>query len=142
VNKYQWKNGKIKIKIDYAQDVKILGFGGTDRTNASRGLNLNQSYSVGSIMSIDVSMGVTILIYPRDYRFNSYFEFSYAVIGNKYSWIEKFFVGPQGFTWYIVALSVASFMGFLILVTIIICIVKCCRKDPEVSTSAIAPSPR
>lgn len=68
---------------------------------------------------------------PRDFRFNTAFSFRYGVIGTEYNWLEKFFVGPQGFTWYVVAISVASFMGFLILVAIIIGIVKCCRKNPE-----------
>lgn len=90
-------------------------------------------------------MGAVILVYPRDFRFNTAFTFRYGVVGTEYNWIEKFFVGKDGFTYYIVAISVASFMGLLILISIIWGIVRCCRKTPEESLnniSSVKPSPR
>ena len=41
-------------------------------------------------------------------------------------------LGPQGMTWFIVGVSVASFIAFLILVAIIWCIVAFCRKRKKV----------
>ena len=78
-----------------------------------------------------MSSGAVILVQPKEFRFKSSFSFRYGVVGTEYNWIEKFFVGENGFTYYVVALSVASFMGFLILIAIICCIVKCCRKSPD-----------
>jgi hypothetical protein len=56
-------------------------------------------------------------------------------------------VGENGFTYYVAGLSVASVMGFLILVSIICCIVKCCKKSPEeevpmAKPNTVRPSPR
>jgi hypothetical protein len=45
-------------------------------------------------------------------------------------------------TWLIVAISVASFMGLMIVISIIICIVRCCRGKDKVepeSGSAVGP---
>ena len=41
-------------------------------------------------------------------------------------------IGPDGMTWFIVGVSVASFMAFLLIVAIICCIVACCRRRKRV----------
>ncbi len=41
-------------------------------------------------------------------------------------------IGPDGMTWFIVLVSVASFMALLLLIAIICCIVSCCRKRKKV----------
>jgi hypothetical protein len=54
------------------------------------------------------------------------------VIGDQYYEIEKLVIGKHGFTYFIVGCSVAGFMGLLILISIICCIVKCCRSQSKV----------
>jgi hypothetical protein len=88
---------------------------------------------------VDVSAGLVLLIQPRDFRFTPVsFEFNYAAVGDEYVWIEKFFLGPDGFTWMIVACSVGGFMGLLVLAAIIYGIVVCVRRARMVKTQ---PSP-
>lgn len=78
---------------------------------------------------MDVSAGLVLLIQPRDFRFTPVsFEFQYAAIGDEYVWIEKFFLGPDGLTWIIVACSVGGVMGLLVLAAIIYGIVVCVRR--------------
>lgn len=77
---------------------------------------------------------MTLFIRPRDNRFLSSFSFKYAVTGDEYVWIEKFVIGPDGMTYFIVGVSIASFMALLILIAIICCIVSCCRKHKKVNS--------
>ena len=82
---------------------------------------------------MDAGTEAVILVYAKDYRFNQVsFEFNYAVIGDQYPFYEKYFLGPDGMTWLIVAISVASFMALLIVISIIIAIVYCCRRNDKV----------
>lgn len=86
----------------------------------------------GSLVTVDASSGATIFVRPRDNRFLSSFQITYAVTGDEYVWIEKYILGPQGMTWFIVGVSVASFMALLLLIAIICCIVRCCRRRKRV----------
>lgn len=74
-----------------------------------------------------------VFVRPRDNRFSPVnFELTYGVIGEEYYTVEKLVIGPHGFTYFIVGCSVAGFMGLLIIVSIICCIVKCCRSQSKV----------
>jgi len=47
--------------------------------------------------------------------------------GERYPFYEKYFLGEDGLNWMYAAIAIASFMGLLILIGILICIIKCCR---------------
>ena len=100
-------------------------------SNASIALNIgtNATLKMGQLVSVDAGTEAVILVTPRDWRFSPVsFEFKYAVTGDQYPFYEKYFLGPDGMTWLIVAISVASFMALMILISIIICIIYCCRR--------------
>lgn len=79
-----------------------------------------------------------VFIRPRDNRFSPVnFELTFGVIGDKYYEVEKLVIGPHGFTYFIVGCSVAGFMGLLIIISVICCIVKCCRGQSKVDGVAI-----
>jgi uncharacterized membrane protein len=69
------------------------------------------------------------LVRPRDYRFLASFEFQYGMTGDYYMWLENFVIGPNGFTYFIVGCCFAGVIGLIIIVSIIMCIVKCCRSS-------------
>jgi len=114
----------------------ITASGGTDLTNMT--IKLGNSYESGSLISVDAGTGLLLFVRPRDFRFYpTGFMFTYAVTGDEYVWIEKYILGPQGMTWFIVGVSVASFIALLILIAIICCIVHCCRNRKKVVSSFI-----
>jgi hypothetical protein len=66
------------------------------------------------------------LVRPKDYRFSpTYFEFKYGIEGEMYPWYESYFVGPDGMTYFIAAISIAGFIGLILIIAIIMCVVKC-----------------
>lgn len=95
---------------------------------------MGNKFRIGQLITLDASSGATVFVRPRDNRFLSSFELYYAVTGDEYIWIEKYIIGPDGMTWFIVGVSVASFMALLLLIAIICCIVACCRKRKKVNT--------
>ncbi len=85
------------------------------------------------MIKVDAGAEAVILVRPRDWRFTpARFQFSYAVVGDQYAFYEKYFLGPDGMTWLIVALSVAGFIALLLVIAIIIAIVYCFRKKEKV----------
>lgn len=138
MNPFEWRAGaKLNIYFKQAQDVIINVWGGNSRTNLS--IPLGNKYKVGSNIVVDVSAGAVVTVRPRENRFSPVkYEFSYAVTGKQYIWIEKYFLGPDGFTYLIVAISVASFMAFLILIAIICCIVKCIRSRGKIIDGVVS----
>jgi hypothetical protein len=93
----------------------------------------NTTFKTGQVITVDAGTEAVLLVYAKDYRFNQVsFEFNYAVTGDQYPFYEKYFLGPDGMTWLIVAISVASFMALLIVLSIIIGIVYCCRRKEKV----------
>jgi hypothetical protein len=109
--------------------VKFYVFGGNSRSNASIAINSgNQTFSAGSNVVVDVSTEAIILVQPRDYRFTGVnFKFSYAVIGEIYPWYESYIIGPDGYTYFIVGVSVGGVIALILLIVVILCIIKCVR---------------
>jgi hypothetical protein len=78
---------------------------------------------------VDAGTEAVILVQAKDFRFRSVsFEFNYAVSGEQYSVAEKYFLGPDGGTWIIVAIAVGSFIGLMIVISFIICLVYCIKR--------------
>ena len=122
----------INIIISKATDVNIVVLQGASRTNMTiiPGDSLGRYYTAGSRIQVPVSNGAMVFVRPRENRFSPVnFELTYGVIGDKYYEVEKLIIGPHGFTYFIVGCSVAGFMGLLLIISIICCIVKCCRSQ-------------
>jgi hypothetical protein len=136
VNNYEYRSGsQINIFVESAVNVNLQIFGGRSLSNASIALNIgtNKTFKTGQVITVDAGTEAVLLVYAKDYRFNQVsFKFNYAVTGDQYPFYEKYFLGPDGMTWLIVAISVASFMALLIVVSIIIGIVYCCRRKDKV----------
>lgn len=82
---------------------------------------------------MDAGTEAVILVQAKDFRFRSVsFEFNYAVSGEQYSAAQRYFLGPEGKTWRIVAIAVGTFIGLLFLVAMIICFIKCNRKKVKI----------
>ena len=116
--------------VSNAKDVKVYVFGGNSRTNASIATNggTNKTYASGQIAQVDVSAGAVVLVQPRNYSLTGgNFEFKFGITGDTYPFYEKYFLGGDGYTWFIVAISVAGVMAFFILIAILLCIIKCIR---------------
>jgi len=112
--------------------VNIVVLQGSSRTNMTTipGDRLGRYYTAGSRIQVPVSNGAMVFVRPRENRFSPVnFELTYGVIGDKYYEVEKLVIGPHGFTYFIVGCSVAGFMGLLLIISIICCIVKCCRSQ-------------
>ena len=94
---------------------------------------MDKIYPAGARIQVPASNGAMVFVRPRDNRFSSVnFELTYGVIGDQYYKVEKLVIGPHGFTYFIVGCSVAGFMGLLIIISIICCIVACCRSKSKV----------
>lgn len=106
-------------------------FGGNSRTNASIALNsgTNTTFKAGQYATVDASAGAVVLVQPRNYStINGTFSFKYGVMsGERYPFYEKYFLGEDGLNWMYAAIAIASFMGLLVVIGILICIIKCCR---------------
>lgn len=104
-------------------------YGGSDRSNASVPIILkNGSLSTGVTYTVDISMGAVLLVLPAVNKTANFYEFTFKVIGEQYSWWESWIVGPNGETYFIVALATAGAVGLLIVVGSIVAIVLCCCK--------------
>jgi hypothetical protein len=136
VNNYEYRSGsQINIFVKSAVNVNLHIFGGRSLSNASVALNsgTNKTFRTGQVAAVDTGTEAFLLVYARDFRFSQVsFEFNYAVTGDQYPFYEKYFLGPDGMTWLIVAISVASFMALLLVISIIIGIVYCCRRNEKV----------
>jgi len=113
-------------------------FGGKSLSNAAIALNggKNTTFKSGQLISVDAGTEAVILVQAKDWRFMSVsFGFNYSVSGEQYSPVQQYFMGPEGKTWRIVAIAVGSFIGLLLLVAIIICFIKCNRKQVKVHSS-------
>ena len=94
---------------------------------------MDKIYPAGARIQVPASNGAMVFVRPRDNRFSSVnFELTYGVIGDQYYKVEKLVIGPHGFIYFIVGCSVAGFMGLLIIISIICCIVACCRSKSKV----------
>jgi hypothetical protein len=128
---YKWKDGaSIKILFSKLYDVNVQIFGGNSRTNASIPQVLNNlTVKAGQLVSVDASMEAVILIRPRDYRFNpTYFEFKFGIDGTQYPWYEAYFIGPDGKTYIIAAIAIASVIALILVIAVILCVVRCVNK--------------
>jgi len=75
-----------------------------------------------------VSAGAVVLLQAANYSLSrSFVTFKYGVSGDHYPWYEQFIVGPNQHTYFIVGVSVGSFVAFLLLLALIWAIVLCCR---------------
>lgn len=71
-------------------------------------------------------MEAIVLVKPKENRLTGVsFTFMYGIDGNRYGWPEVYFMGPDGYTWFIVSVSVLGAVGLLIIVSVIMCLVKC-----------------
>ncbi len=77
---------------------------------------------------MDVSSDVMLIVAPTFNKTKTpKFKLQYIIRGIQYEWIETLFLGPNGETYYIVAVTFASLIGALLLAALIFVIVKCCR---------------
>jgi hypothetical protein len=69
---------------------------------------------------------MVVLAVPKNYT-TGRVSFKYGVSGERYPFYEAYFLGPDGMTWLIVAISVAGVMAFLIFIVLLLCLIKCIR---------------
>lgn len=73
-----------------------------------------------------------ILVIPNANRTNTTsFQFTFYVSGEQYGYWEKLIVGPNGFTYYIIALVCAGIIGLSFLTIIIFLIVRCAKRKNQ-----------
>ncbi|CDW85428.1 UNKNOWN [Stylonychia lemnae] len=130
-----WKDGaKIKVVIQNQSDVRAFLYGGNSRTNASLNqTTANASLIIGQVYSIDISTEAMLVVLPvTDKADTTTFKFSFQVVGTEFNYWEKLIYGPNGFTYYIVGLTLAGVIGLLILLSIIWGIIICCKRRNKV----------
>eukprot|EP00347_Sterkiella_histriomuscorum_P011686 403371497 len=132
--KYLYKDGaKIDIVIDTAANVSVYLLGGNSRTNASTAIVAsNATATVGTKYQIDASMEAILVVNPVTNNKNTKFQFTFQMSGSQYSWWEKLIAGPNGTTYFWVAIGCAAGVAALILAVVIWLIVRCCRRSAQV----------
>lgn len=112
-----------------ATDMGVYLLGGNKRTNASIAIvSNNASMTVGQEYSIDISTEAILVAIPNTNKLTGKYEFTYSLSGDEYSWLEKLISGPNGTTYFWVAIGCAAGIGALLLILIIFLIVRCCRR--------------
>lgn len=70
-----------------------------------------------------------IVMYPTVNKSLTDFSIEYYVTGTEYNWFEKLIIGPKGKIYFILALVCGGLIFVAIIVTIILCICRCCKKN-------------
>ena len=75
---------------------------------------------VGTVVSVDASMGLVVVVRPRDNRlWPASFSFKYGVKGSQYSFLESLIIGPDGQTYFIAGVSIFSVIAAILLAAVI-----------------------
>ena len=127
---YTWKSGaKIKVTLTAASNVQVYLFGGTTRINASIAVTLNNASLVANqSYTLDISTEAVLLVVPSALT-NTNYTFTYQIEGTKYNWWQRLLFGKDGQTYFIVVVALASFIGLLVLVLIVVLIVNSCSRN-------------
>lgn len=84
-----------------------------------------------------MSTDAVIVVRPRDNRLNPvYFEFSYAISGAMYPWYQLYVIGPNGNSYFIGGVAIASFIVAILVIALILgirhCVNNCNNKSNKV----------
>lgn len=99
-------------------------FAGTDRRNASMVIAANSSVPIGAPARVPISSGAIVVIQVNSGQQRGNASFSYKVVGTKYNWYERPFVGKKIVYFYLFLVSLA--LAFTIVVCCPFCCLCCC----------------
>jgi len=86
----------------------------------------NQTVPVGTVVSVDASMGLVVVVRPRDNKlWPASFSFSYGVQGTQYNFLESLIVGPDGQTYFIAGVSIFSVIAAILVAAVIYGVYHC-----------------
>ena len=89
-------------------------FSGTDRRNASMVIAANSSVPIGAPARVPISSGAIVVIQVNSGQQRGNASFSYKVVGTKYNWYERPFVGKKIVYFYLFLAQIRNIRSNLI----------------------------
>lgn len=121
-------------------------FAGTDRRNASLIVETNTSVPIGAAARVPISSGAIVVLQVANGQQSGTAQFSYKVVGTKYNWYEKAFIGKSVpvYRLFLAALCLAFLMVICCpcacMLMVKLCRRACARRKTATKDSKVAPA--
>jgi hypothetical protein len=101
-------------------------FAGTDRRNATLIVEQNGTVPFGAPVRVPISSGAIVVLQAGNSKTTGSAQFSYKVVGTKYNWYEKAFMGKSNKVYILFLVSLCLALAIVLCVGCS-CMVICCH---------------